>query len=143
MKTAELTRGERSTIRYFAVTRVCMLLLGLCLIAATINAVNSPSWDAKAADNICGISNLRKVSNPATVDYQKLLLSTQQIKRMKKEKVSPDSTLGKLLRAEAAVLITKGCEDARVALGYCSVWKSITNTDGRAVPRITDKVVIR
>lgn len=97
-------------------------------------------WVADEDDNICGIKDLKKISNPAKVDYDALWDATPQIKKMKEKKIDPESTEGKALRSEAKTLVTKTCELVRSSGGYCGVWKSIKNEDGRTVPDITDDV---
>jgi len=97
-------------------------------------------WVVDEDDNICGIKDPKKVSNPAKVDYDALWEATPQIKKMKEKKIDPESTEGKALRSEAKTLVTKTCELLRSSGGYCGVWKSIKNEDGRTVPDITDDV---
>jgi len=100
----------------------------------------SDKWVADEDDNICGIKDLKKISNPAKVDYDALWDATPQIKKMKEKKIDPESTEGKALRSEAKTLVTKTCELVRSSGGYCGVWKTIKNEDGRTVPDITDDV---
>ncbi len=97
-------------------------------------------WVADPDDNICGISDLKKVSNPAKVDYDGLWDATPQIKKMREKKIDPESTEGKALRSQAKTLITKTCELVRAAKGHCGIWKTIKNEDGRKVPDVTDDV---
>ena len=100
-------------------------------------------WIADDEDNICGIRDLRKVSNPAKVDYDDLWDATPQIQTMKQKRIDPDSTEGKALRNQARTLITKTCELVRQAKGHCGIWKVIRNEDGRIVPDVTDQVKAR
>lgn len=97
-------------------------------------------WVADEDDNICGIKDLKKVSNPAKVDYDTLWDATPQIKKMKEKKIDPESTEGKALRSQAKTLITKSCELVRAAKGHCGIWKAIKNEDKRTVPDVTDDV---
>lgn len=97
-------------------------------------------WVVDEDDNICGIKDPKKISTPAKVDYDALWEATPQIKKMKEKKIDPESTEGKALRSEAKTLVTKSCELVRSSGGYCGVWKSIKNEDGRTVPDITDDV---
>src|SRR5262245_49996037 len=97
-------------------------------------------WVANEDDNICGIKDLKKVSNPAKVDYDELWEATPQIKKMKEKKIDPESTEGKALRSQAKTLITKTCESVRAAKGHCGVWKAIKNEDKRTVPDLTKDV---
>jgi hypothetical protein len=100
-------------------------------------------WVADEDDNICGIRDLRKVSNPAKVDYDDLWDATPQIQAMKQKRIDPDSTEGLALRNQARTLITKTCELVRQVRGHCGVWKVIRNEDGRIVPDITAQVKAR
>jgi hypothetical protein len=100
----------------------------------------SSKWVADEDDNICGIKDLKKVSNPAKVAYDDLWEATPQIKKMKEKKIDPESTEGKALRSQAKTLITKSAELVRAAKGHCGVWKAIKNEDGRTIPDLTDDV---
>ncbi len=101
----------------------------------------SHGWVAFDGDSICGVSDLRKVSNPAVVDYSALLDATPQIKEMKKKKIDPDSVQGKALRQKAASLVNRKCEIVRSKRGHCGVWKTIRHKDGRAIPDVTLEVL--
>lgn len=133
--------------------RLCLSLILLGLVfggvahsqpepARVVAPASAPAakWVAEEDDNICGISDLKKVSNPAKVDYDGLWDATPQIKKMKEKKIDPESTEGKALRSQAKTLITKTCELVRAAKGHCGIWKSIKNEDGRKVPDVTDDV---
>lgn len=100
-------------------------------------------WIAQESDNICGISDLKKVTNPAKVDYDHLLEETPQIKEMKRRDIDPESTEGKALRKGAQTLITKSSEVVRKEKGHCSVWKAIANKDHREIPDVTQDVLER
>lgn len=102
--------------------------------------VAEAKWIADEDDNICGIKDLKKVSNPAKVDYDGLWDATPQIKKMKEKKIDPESTEGKALRSQAKTLITKTCELVRAAKGHCGVWKTIKNEDGRKISDVTEDV---
>ena len=136
-------------------TRTLFLFLALALVgpahaAATITEVSvvrpgpeSGGWVAKAEDNICGITSLKRVSKPAKVDYEEVLDATPQMKKIKREGIDPDSVEGKALRKAARTLITKTCQAVRKARAHCSVWKAISHRDGRKVPDVTEAVIDR
>ena len=107
---------------------------------AGAQALVAGGWISNKSDNICGIDDLKKVSNPAQVDYPDLLAATPQMKRIKKDGIDPKSPQGKLLRQEASTLITKACETVRTAKGYCGIWKAISHSDHRKVPDATSAV---
>ncbi len=128
-------------------TRISLAMLLFSLVIggfARAHTTTAPylgaKWVADEGDNICGIKDLRKVSNPAKVDYDDLWDATPQIQTMKQKKIDPESTEGKALRNQARTLITKTCELIRQAKGHCGVWKVIKNEDGRIVPDITEQV---
>jgi len=97
-------------------------------------------WVVDRADNICGLDDAKMLSKPAKVDYDALLRATPEIKKIKDDKIDPNTPQGIQLRQAAATRVQKAAEKVRASEGYCSVWKTIRHTDGRAVPDITDGV---
>ena len=97
-------------------------------------------WVVDRADNICGLEDAKTLSKPAKVDYDALLKATVQYKKIKDNKIDPNSPEGIQLRQEAANKVRDACDKIRQQDGYCSVWKTIKHTDGRAVTDITDLV---
>lgn len=104
-------------------------------------AATGRTWIVKPSDNICGLSDATQLSNPARVDYKKLLAATPEMKEIVKEGIDPQSPEGIQLRTEAADRVAKAAEKVRQSLGHCSVWKAIRHRDGRKVPDITKKVL--
>ena len=97
-------------------------------------------WVVDRADNICGLEDAKTLSKPAKVDYDALLKATPQYKKIKDNKIDPNSPEGIQLRQEAANKVRDACDKIRQQNGYCSVWKTIKHSDGRAVADITDLV---
>jgi hypothetical protein len=97
-------------------------------------------WVVDRADNICGLEDAKTLSKPAKVDYDALLKATPQYKKIRDNKIDPNSPEGIQLRQEAANKVRDACDKIRQQNGYCSVWKTIKHTDGRAVADITDLV---
>ena len=97
-------------------------------------------WVVDRADNICGLDDPKMLSKPAKVDYDALLKATPEMKKIKDDKIDPNSPQGIQLRQAAATRVQTAADKVRVANGYCSVWKTIRHQDGRAVPDITDLV---
>jgi hypothetical protein len=111
--------------------------------AGTVRAFDNPpaaGWVIDRADNICGLDDAKTLSKPAKVDYDALLKATAQYKKIKDNKIDPNSPEGIQLRQEAANKVRDACDKVRQQDGYCSVWKTIKHTDGRAVTDITDLV---
>jgi len=129
------------------------LLVSAVLLLAGLNPVGAPAfgvpagpwaaadgWKADPADNICGLRDVRQLSDPAKVDYEELLEATPEIKKMKEDGIDPESPKGIQLRTQAADRITRTCNTVREDEGHCSVWKKISHSDGRSVADITAEV---
>jgi hypothetical protein len=116
--------------------------LGLDSLAFDSPAVDSRSadWIVNASDNVCGLRDTRMLSNPAKIDYDALLAATPEMQKIKRDGIDPSSAEGIQLKQQAIDRVTKACESVRVAQGHCSVWKSISHKDGRAITDITDLV---
>jgi len=97
-------------------------------------------WVADKDDNICGIADVRKISNPGLVDYDQLWDATPEIKKLKKEGIDPDSAEGKALRNKAKTRITKACQKIQGEKGLCSVWKKISHSGSKKAADITSAV---
>jgi hypothetical protein len=106
----------------------------------TLGTPPATGWLVDRADNICGLDDPKMLSKPAKVDYDALLKATAQYKKIKDNKIDPNSPEGIQLRQEAANKVRDACDKIRQQDGYCSVWKTIRHTDGRAVADITDLV---
>jgi hypothetical protein len=97
-------------------------------------------WVVDRADNICGLDDAKMLSKPAKVDYDALLKATPEIKKIKDDKIDPNSPQGIQLRQAASTRVQTAAEKVRASEGYCSVWKTIRHSDGRAVADITEAV---
>ena len=107
--------------------------------AASDRSVAS-DWIADSDDHICGLSSLRALSDPATVDYPVLWGATPEIKKMKRDGIDPGSAEGIQLQQEATDRILEACKSVQDDRSHCSVWKAIEHKDGRTIPDITKKV---
>jgi hypothetical protein len=124
---------------------VCLSAAGIPPSPAPIEVTTgagetTPKWVCEKADNICGLDDAKTLSNPAKVDYDGLLKATPEYKKIRDEKIDANSAEGIQLRQKAAERVRDACEKTRVDKSYCSVWKTIKHTDGRAIPDITDTV---
>jgi len=97
-------------------------------------------WIVDRADNVCGLDDAKMLSKPAKIDYDALLKATPEMKKIKDDKIDPNSPQGIQLRQAAATRVQTAADKVRSADGYCSVWKAIRHQDGRAVPDVTDAV---
>lgn len=107
---------------------------------ASVAALPSRDWTAKAEDNICGLRDLSQVSNPAVIDFQACLDATPEMKKVKSEKIDLKSPEGIRLLTEATNRVTEACESVAKANGYCSIWKSIKHKDGRVITDVSNAV---
>jgi hypothetical protein len=113
----------------------------LSLSASESTVAPLATWRAQPQDNICGLRDLAQLSSPAKVDFERCLVATPELKRMKKEGIRPQSPEGIQLRTEAVDRVTRAANLVREAGGYCSVWKAIEHQDGRRIPDLTSRVV--
>ncbi len=104
-------------------------------------ALPAGEWIASSSDNICGLRDLGQLSNPARVDHPRLLKATPELKRLRDEKIDPNSPEGIQLREKAVDRVRAACEQVRRREGNCSVWRAIRNRDGRQVPDLTGRVL--
>jgi len=98
-------------------------------------------WICKREDNICGLRDGKQLSNPAQLNYERCLAATPEFKQMKNDDIRPESPEGIRLRAAAVNRVRKAANTVRQAGGYCSVWKSISNKDGRRIDDLTTRVI--
>ncbi|HEV8113316.1 MAG TPA: hypothetical protein VGR31_11125 [Planctomycetota bacterium] len=108
-------------------------------VSVSTNEVGT-GWVVDRADNICGLDDPKMLSKPAKLDYDTLLRATPEMKKVKDDKIEPNSPQGIQLRQAAATRVQTAADKVRAADGYCSVWKTIKHTDGRAIPDITEAV---
>jgi hypothetical protein len=124
------------------------LALGLELVLAPLVESEVPAaagpvetergWVVERADNVCGLDDPRMLSYPARVEYDALLASTAEIKRIREEGIDPGSSTGIQLRQQAVDRVRRACDKVRRNNGHCSVWKRISHRDGRTIPDITE-----
>jgi hypothetical protein len=107
---------------------------------STADALQQRGWIAAASDNICGLRDLKQLSNPARVDFEALLAATPELVKIAKDNIDPASAEGIQLRQAGIDRVTRASEALRAEVGYCSVWKAIRHSDGRSVPDVTESV---
>lgn len=99
------------------------------------------AWIVDDADHICGIQIPSHISNPATIDFDRALKMTEEMKRMKREGINPNSARGKALKNAAQRRVRVAATTVKGNLGHCSIWKTIRHTDGRSVTDVTTEVL--
>jgi len=108
--------------------------------ASLLTVPAAPDWVVRQADNICGLKNARQLSNPGKVDFASLYASTPEAKKIKRDKIDPNSPEGSQLRAAAFERIRKACEQVMNDRALCSVWKSIRSRSGKVAQDVTETV---
>ena len=116
---------------------------------ASAPAVEPPSmsaqapqgWRAKSRDNICGLSNPRQVTDPARVDYKRVLRATSEMKDLVRRGIDPSSAEGQILRQRAVDRVRRACSKVMHDKGHCSLWKRISHRDGRKVRDLSSEVI--
>jgi hypothetical protein len=109
-------------------------------LAGAAGAETIGGWIVDRSDNICGLDDPRMLSRPARVDYDILLRATPEMRRLRDEKIDPNSSEGIQLRQAAVDRVRNAADRVRQSESHCSVWKQIRHQDGRSVPDITDLV---
>ena len=139
MKTRIRTAARIAVFAVLAVTTVAARGTVSGSAAASTGEVVA-GWIVDRADNICGLDDAKMLSKPAKVDYDALLKATPEFKKIKDDKIDPNSPQGIQLRQAGVTRVQTAAEKVRVAESYCSVWKTIRHSDGRVVADITEAV---
>ena len=84
-------------------------------------------WIATPADNICGVKEPRMVTQPGVVNWQQLMDSTPEMKKMKKEGIKRDSPKGAQLISEAQSRCKRACVKQMRVAKVDSMWKNISH----------------
>jgi hypothetical protein len=132
---------NKMTSTWFLLFVVAVFVVGLTtmtvLRAGAIESETTPAWIANPGDCICGLDDPRLVSNPALVDYARVLNATPEMKKMRDKGIDPNSPAGIQLKSQATDRVRGAADKVRAQNGYCSVWKAIRHRDGRVVPDVT------
>lgn len=121
-------------------------LLGLTIFALMVGmqflrSDAETKYIADPEDWICGLGDLRQLTNPARVDYESLMEATPWMKELRREGIDPQSARGLILRAKAQAEVSRACDVVRRELEHCSVWRSIRRRDGGRIPLRTKEVL--
>lgn len=91
------------------------------LRAGATEADAGPAWIANPIDCICGLDDPRLVSNPAVVDYPRVLNATPEMKKMRDKGIDPASPAGIQLKSQATDRVRGAAEKVRAKNEYCSI----------------------
>ena len=86
--------------------------------------IAASDWIVEEADNVCGLTDPRQISNPAEIDYDELLKATSEWKEMKRKGIDKDTPEGQVLYNKAVDRVQTAASKVMKDKGYDSVWKS-------------------
>jgi len=124
------------------------IVLNLCIAGFTGTLIATDwdqvmvedKWIATPSDNICGIKKPEQVTQPGIISWQKALDATDEMKKIKREKIDKNSALGITLMEAATRKTRNACQKAMKDMNVDSVWKQISHV--RKVPwDVTHKVI--
>lgn len=113
--------------------------LGLELLRT--DPIRGSDWIVKSSDSICGVSRARHITNPAEVDYQKLLDATAEMKELKREKIDKSSAHGQTLVILATQRVREAAKAVMTEKGHCSVWKEVSHKQGKHITDLTSEIL--
>lgn len=130
------------------IAAVLLLIPGAVSALPAVGAPAAPStaqealgdWEGKAEDNVCGVAEVRHVSNPAVIQYDALMRVTPEMKEMKSKGIDKNSARGQVLMAAAMDQVKRAASAVMGDKGHCSVWKKIRHKQGQKATDITDAV---
>ena len=109
-------------------------------VAGTAAFVVGTDWVVKTEDSIVGVSQARQITNPAKVDYEKLMKETPEMKTLRKKKIDETSARGQTLVTAAQSRIRRVARTVMTEKSHCSVWKKISHKKGTAVTDLTETI---
>jgi len=99
-------------------------------------------WVMEAADSICGVRESRQIRKPAKVRFDHLIAITPEGKKIKRERIDPDSAKGIRLMSKAKSRVREASSMVMKRQGYDSVWKRISSRKGTHIVDVTAYVEI-
>jgi hypothetical protein len=99
-------------------------------------------WVVEAGDSICGVREARQIKKPALIDFDRLVAITPEAKKIKRNKIDPNSAEGIRLMNLAESRVRDACSAIMKRQGYDSVWKRISSRKGAQIDDVTAYVEI-
>ncbi len=139
----------QATIHYSLWNSLRSVLLA-CITFSLVGALQAQSlipddgrgsgYSFVTKDNLCGLKEARQLSSPAQVNYDSLLESTPEVRKMRARRIAPSSAQGTRLLAAARSRILKACKRELSDKGHCSIWKKISRRDGASINDVTSSI---
>ena len=152
---SEQNRQSNNSSGWQAWGRACARLgLTACIVFAghDIHAVGAaPSsegatveidWVVEAEDSVCGVVEARQIRKPGKVDFDRLVDLTPEGKRVRRDRIDPNSAEGVRLLNRAKSRVRDASAVIMKRQGYDSVWKRISSKKGAYIADLTAYVEI-
>ena len=94
-------------------------------------------WIVEAGDSICGVLEARQIRKPAKVAFDRLVSITPEGKKIRRERIDPESAKGIRLMNRATSRIRDASAVVMRRQGYDSVWKRISSRKGAHILDVT------
>jgi hypothetical protein len=99
-------------------------------------------WVVEAGDSVCGVREARQIKKPSVFDFDYLVGVTAEAKKIKRDKIDPNSAEGIRLMNLAKSRVRDACSAIMKRQGYDSVWKKISSRKGTHIEDVTAYVEI-
>jgi hypothetical protein len=109
---------------------------------ASRQLVEEVDWVVEAGDSVCGVREARQIKKPGVVDFDYLVGLTAEAKKIKRDKIDPNSAEGIRLMNLAKSNVRDACSAIMKRQGYDSVWKKISSRKGAHIEDVTAYVEI-
>lgn len=104
--------------------------------------IRQVEWVIQAEDSVCGVVEARQIRKPAKVDFDRLVDLTPEGKKIKRDRIDPDSAEGVRLMNRAKSRVRDASAIIMKRQGYDSVWKDISSKKGTYITDLTAYVEI-
>ena len=105
-------------------------------------ALEEVEWIVEPEDSICGVREVRQIKKPAIIRFDYLVGVTSEGKKIKRERIDPNSPEGIRLLNLAKSKVRDGASVVMKRQGFDSVWKVISSRKGTHVEDVSEYVEI-
>jgi hypothetical protein len=107
-----------------------------------ISAATGVDWIVEAEDSVCGVHEARQIQKPAKVRFDHLVAITPEGRKLKRDRIDPDSAEGVRLTNRAKSRVRDAASVIMKRQGFDSVWKRISSRKGAYIVDVTAYVEI-
>ena len=141
----DLARWARKPARILGCVPLAVLLGGALPVEPLERAecvLEEVEWIVQPEDSICGVREARQITKPAVIRFDYLVGVTPEGKKVKRERIDPNSPEGIRLLNLAKSKVRDGSSVVMKRQGFDSVWKVISSRKGTHVEDVTEYVEI-